>query len=432
MGVSGMDGSVAARVTALTAAVDDLLRSPMDSLTDTEVLDTMRAVETARRRLECFDQHVVAALDSRAIPERLVMRNAAAVLSGVLNLSPAEAGRRVRHARELGVRLSPSGQALASLCPATAEHRTAGRITDEHASVILRTLHKLPACLPVEEAAEAERFLADWATKIDARQLTGVAHRLLNTLDPDGSLTDERDQARRRNVTVTPLGDGMHRISGELDAECSALASAVLGSLSAPQPTDAGGRDERTPGQRRHDAFRSVLKLALRSGELPKSGGTPATVLITMTADQLESRTGVASTSFGQPLSVDCALRLADQAAIAWIVHNSNGKPLALGRTRRLATEHQTLALIARDGGCAFPGCQAPPEWTEKHHVIPWADGGQTDVDGMCLLCDYHHDRHERQQWTIDMHAGIPWFIPPEWIDPERKPLRNSRFSAAP
>jgi hypothetical protein len=97
-----------------------------------------------------------------------------------------------------------------------------------------------------------------------------------------------------------------------------------------------------------------------------------------------------------------------------------------LGRTRRLANEDQTLALIARDQGCAFPGCRRPPEWTEKHHVRPWAKGGTTDVDEMCLLCDYHHDRID-QGWTIDMRDGTPWFIPPAFIHPSRTPLRNER-----
>ena len=87
-----------------------------------------------------------------------------------------------------------------------------------------------------------------------------------------------------------------------------------------------------------HDAFRSVLKLALRSGELPRAGDIPATVLITMTAEQFETRTGLATTSYGQQLSVDQALRLADQAAIAWIVHNSRGGILNYGTTQRLAT----------------------------------------------------------------------------------------------
>ena len=115
----------------------------------------------------------------------------------------------------------------------------------------------------------------------------------------------------------------MHRLTADLDTETAALAMTVLHSLAAPQPADNGDRDERSAGQRMHDAFRSVLKLALGSGQLPQSGGIPATVLISMSAEQFESRTGLASTSFGQKLSVDQALRLADEAAIAWVVHNS-------------------------------------------------------------------------------------------------------------
>jgi len=220
----------------------------------------------------------------------------------------------------------------------------------------------------------------------------------------------------------------MHRLTADLDPETAALATAVLHSLAAPQPSDNGDRDERSAGQRMHDAFRSVLKLALRSGQLPQSGGVPATVLITMTAEQFETRTGLAHTSFGQQLSVDQALRLADQAAIAWIVHNSTGGILNYGTTQRLATRSQTLALIARDRGCAFPGCTAPPEWTEKHHIEPWREGGATDLDNLVLLCDHHHDRIDTGGWTITVRNGLPWFTPPPWLDPEQRPRRNHRI----
>jgi hypothetical protein len=190
----------------------------------------------------------------------------------------------------------------------------------------------------------------------------------------------------------------------------------------------AGGeRDERTAGQRMHDAFRAVLKLALRAGELPAAGGVPATVLITMTAEQFHTGAGLAATSYGQQLSIDQALRLADQAAIAWIVHNSKGGILNYGTTRRVASDKQTLALIARDQGCSFPGCADPPEWTERHHIIPWREGGRTDLDNLCLLCDYHHDRIDTGGWQITMRDGVPWFIPPAWLDPRQEPQRNVR-----
>ena len=183
--------------------------------------------------------------------------------------------------------------------------------------------------------AKAETFLVEQSGLFDAATLAGIARQLLDTLLPDGTLADERWQERHRFLSCVPNGEGMYRLTADLDSETAALALTVLHSLAAPKPAVDGDRDERTAGQRMHDAFRTVLKIAQRSAELPKSAGLPATVLITMTAEQFETRTGLAATSFGQKMSVDQALRIADQAGIAWIVHNSTGGVLNYGTTRR-------------------------------------------------------------------------------------------------
>lgn len=81
-----------------------------------------------------------------------------------------------------------------------------------------------------------------------------------------------------------------------------------------------------------------------------------------MTVDQLKSRQGLAPTSFGQHLSVGEAVKLADEAAVSLLVRDAKGAVLNHGRTRRIATRTQTLALIARDKGCSFPGCDKPPD----------------------------------------------------------------------
>ena len=146
-----------------------------------------------------------------------------------------------------------------------------------------------------------------------------------------------------------------------------------------------------------------------------------------MTAEQFESGTGLAVTGYGQKIRVPDALRLAGQAHLGWIVHESTGAVLAHGDTKRIATPAQTRALIARDGGCSFPGRQDPPHWTERHHVIPWREGGPTDVENMCLLCGPHHRSIDTGQWRITMRNGVPWYTPPPWIDPTQTPIRNTR-----
>jgi hypothetical protein len=413
---------------ALPAAVTELAGCSFSALADEDLLDVLRLAERARRQLEALDHVLIAELEARNLPGRYVLRGSKQLLSGLLTLSPSESRTRVRHAHELGPRTGLTGERLPPLLPIAAAARADGVITARQADVIIQAMVRLrSAQVPVGQQSEAESFLVEQARRFDAATLAGIARQLVDTLDPDGRLADEGYQQRRRLLSCVPAGDGMHRLTADLDPETAALAMTVLHALAAPKPSAESDRDERTAGQRLHDAFRSVLKLALRAGELPASGGVPATVLITMTADQFSTGTGLVTTSYGQRLTVDQALRLADQAAIGWIVHNSKGGILNYGTTRRTATDKQTLALIARDQGCCFPGCTDPPEWTERHHITPWRQGGLTDIDNLCLLCDFHHDRIDTGGWTITMRDGVPWFTPPAWLDPEQRPRRNVR-----
>jgi hypothetical protein len=151
-----------------------------------------------------------------------------------------------------------------------------------------------------------------------------------------------------------------------------------------------------------------------------------------MTAQQYETRTGRALTSSGQHLTVAEALRLADQASIAWLVHDSQGGVLTCGRQRRYAHRDQIDALIARDGGCAFPSCDHPADWCQRHHIHDWANGGPTNIDNLVLLCGYHHRKFLSQGWRIQVRDKIPSFIPPPCTDPHQEPLRNIRGLNAP
>jgi hypothetical protein len=419
-------GEVLAQADVALAAVSSLAAADLSVLDEGQLLGLIRTMEKVRRTAESFDNVAVPELEARGIPARYVLRGTSQFVAGLLTLAPGESSLRVRHAHELGARVQLSGERLEPLLPVLATARAAGAVSAKQADVIIRCVGKLRSgSLAVDELSKAEAFLVGQAELFDAATLAGIAKQLLDTLLPDGTLADEQWQQRHRFLSCVPNGEGMHRLIADLDSETAALALTVLHSLAAPKPAADGDRDERTAGQRMHDAFRSVLKLALRSAELPRTAGVPATVLITMTAEQFESGTGLATTSFGQKLSIDQALRVAGQAAIAWVVHDSKGGVLNYGTTQRCATEKQTLALIARDQGCAFPGCTDPPEWTEKHHVIPWSAGGRTDLDNLCLLCDFHHARIDSHSWQVTMLDGVPWFIPPAWLDPDQAPRRN-------
>jgi hypothetical protein len=44
----------------------------------------------------------------------------------------------------------------------------------------------------------------------------------------------------------------------------------------------------------------------------------------------------------------------------------------------------------------------------------------------MGLVCRFHHREFAKHCWQGVMINGIPHWIPPAWIDPEQRPLRNT------
>ena len=177
----------------------------------------------------------------------------------------------------------------------------------------------------------------------------------------------------RRFFHLKHRKDGCWAGDFRLTPETGQKLAALLEPLMSPrtttiEPGDEDGipgrkqtlSDERTQGQRRHDALAEVLDAALRTDQRPAtSNGTPATIIIiTMSwADFLGD--GVGTYADGSPVSARQARDLADQADIAFCVKSSKGAVLDLYRTRRIATPAQTLALIARDGGCSFPAARS-------------------------------------------------------------------------
>jgi hypothetical protein len=116
-------------------------------------------------------------------------------------------------------------------------------------------------------------------------------------------------------------------------------------------------------------------------------------VVVHVDADVLDddAAAGRAHLDGGPALHPTQVRRMTCEAALTVIVER-NGEPLAQGRAKRLATRAQRRALLARDGGCARPGCtETRVERLHAHHLRHWLFGGRTDVSNMVLLCDVDH-----------------------------------------
>jgi hypothetical protein len=342
----------------LDSALSELAGLALYSLSQDELLTLVRQFETVRRRMPVVDHALLSELEARSVAATLLARNTQAVLRGMLRLSPAEANARVQAAHRLGPRETVTGEVREPAYSAVAAAQAAGDLSSEQARVITTSIEELPTSVRAKHGESVEQTLVEAASRFDPVTLGRLGRHLQAVLDPDGTLSSDEDQQRRRAATLTANRDGSGDLHAHLTPETLAKMQAVLLPLAAPLPC-GDERDDRSAPQRLHDALDQAASMLLRSGQLPASGGTPATVLLTMTLDQLEQRTGLVTTGHGGQLTVTEALRLAGEADVIPVVIGTDGV-LGYGRSRRIASVSQRRALAARDGGCCFPGLRSP------------------------------------------------------------------------
>jgi len=316
----------------------------------------------------------------------------------------------------MGPRLGLTGEVLPPIFARVAAAQAAGTISVAHARLITDTIDALPAAVQAEHDQSVETFLVEQAQSFDPRLLASVAHRLRSTLDPDGLLADEAHRHRRRDLRISRHRDGSSYLQGELTAICTEAVLTVLDTLARPAPAQDGHRDPRTTGQRNHDALHDAMLMLLRTNLLPDCNGVAATIVLTITDEQAQTRE---------------ALTLAGDSRVMPVVLGKTKQITEYGTIHRIFTEGQRLAMIARDQGCSFPGCTAPPAWCQSHHVTDFAITRRTSVDDGTLLCGFHHREHPGLGWTCQMTDGIPYWTAPTWIDPTQTPRRNRMHEPA-
>jgi hypothetical protein len=413
-------------VAGLAGVVDGLLGLDLAVLPGGVVVEVLAGVEVQLRRLAGVDHRLLAEVGARGLAGEHGCRDTVALLGWLLRVEPREAARRVRAAGLFGPRRAVSGAVLPAVFPLAAAAIAAGELSAGQAQVIGAEIEALPAVVAGEHGIAVESFLVGQARVFTSRELRILARRLHDTLDPDGRLADDGDRARLRHLSVYPHPDGTVSGSFATDAVTGQALLTYLDATTRPVVDESGAADPRNAPQRRHDALRELLLHRLRSGDLPATGGISTTIVLSMTPAQLTGHgERLVATAHGALIGRDDALRLLGQARLHPVVLD-RGRIRHHGPTRRLFTEGQRLALIARDRGCTFPGCSTGPARCQTHHVTPYAHGGPTTLDNATLLCGYHHTHFEQLGWHCTIANGTPQWRPPAWIDPQRTPRHNT------
>ncbi|NMI00101.1 HNH endonuclease signature motif containing protein [Pseudonocardia acidicola] len=403
---------------------------------DMELLAALGALQTELNTTWARMLGFVREVQSRGLAERHGYGSVADLLRDTQNVTRSTAAARVRAARDVLAARGLSGQARAAGLPVTAEAVAEGAVSAEHVRAIQDTLAGLPAHLEGHRAGlEAE--LAGFARALDPDAVRKLGKAALAGLDPDGPRPRDGDPTRTRFALV-PRGAGFEA-RGWFAREDAAILRTALSPLAAPAPAAGGVPDERTMAQRQGDAVVDLARRSLDTGTLPTEGGERPHVTVTVPLEVLERRIGAGLLDFGDgtlasAIAAEDARRWACDAQVVPIVLGATGEPLDIGRTTRVVPRGMRRALVQRDGGCAFPGCECPAQWADAHHILHWADGGVTALHNLVLLCPRHHTLIHSEEWAVSLSQGFPIFHPPPWIPggPRRNPLHRTDLIARP
>ncbi|NDL56322.1 HNH endonuclease signature motif containing protein [Phytoactinopolyspora mesophila] len=388
----------------LTAAVREVAAEPAADLSEARISDELLALRRLADAAEAAYLTRLRVFDKRRISESTSALSTGAWVRHKSHVAPAETSRALKIARML------------TDLPVVEHALINGEIRVPHAEAITRAA-KL---LGTDVIAGCQDALVAAASTDDPTRLRAALRGLGAAVDDTKAAkrAEKRDQGRWLDLSST--FDGAVILDGVLGEEDGAIVNTAIDALATPSGPD----DQRTPSQRRADALVELCRRALAAGDVPSQGGEATHLIVVTNLDTLETRTGgLGELTNGAILRGDAVRRLACDARISRIITGPDSQPLDVGRSQRTATPAQRKALRLRDRGCVFPGCRRPPEWTEVHHLIPWIQGGRTNIDEMALLCRKHHTLVHQGGWTIQiLGPGQFRFINPNGNPASSKP----------
>ena len=328
-------------------------------------------LEAARHALEVEWIETLAESDSADDYDLFNQPSTVAYLKDRMGMSGARANRYVRTAQA----------AVAN--PSTFSAWRHRMVSTDQAELLFRAALRLP-----DDYASAETTLLEIIgdTVEETRQ---VLDYWRSDVDLPGVRLDIEEQLNRRFFDATRRHNGM--ITGkfslpQLEGEILLTAVDVL----MPPPAEA---DDRTASQRRADALGDLGRAFLDGAETPIVGGERPHLVVHIDMQSLQGGSGLSETEDGivlDPFSLD---RIICDASVSRIVFGPGAEVLDVGRKTRVIPSDLRRAVMARDRHCVAPGCARSTRWCDVHHLVSWADGGDTAIGNLCLLCRYHHSQ---------------------------------------
>lgn len=189
----------------------------------------------------------------------------------------------------------------------------------------------------------------------------------------------------------------------EQGAQFMKALHAAADALGAAAHSASGEARRVEPAARKADALALVAETFLAHGPSASTAGERH--LVTVHVDEKVLRdptsTGQCHVEGEAPLPPATVRRLCCDGSMVAIVEDEGGIPQSASRKTRVVSTAMRRALDARDVGCRFPGC-TNTRFVDAHHIVHWADGGDTTLDNLTLLCRKHHRYVHELGFTLE------------------------------
>jgi hypothetical protein len=438
---------------------------PVWSMSGGEMVSALDAAYAEIARLKTFALRLTAGLETIGYAKEVGAGTTARFLTFRYRVDATEARRDVHLANAL-----PKYPAVAAALPDPAPEATVDDAVEgggvllhpAQAEAIVSALDKLPATVPVEDLAVAEREMVELGRTHGPLDLRKAGVQVRNRLDTDGPEPAEQQAYDRETLKLKTADNGV-AFTGFLANENAELFRTLIHTHTKPRRTVDGALDPRSRDKRQADALTLLLTAATtvtntviggttpapdapraadrqaetlpglptdaggrQSGGLIPGHGQKPQIIVSIDFDDLKTVAANATGQliYGDALSAATIRRLACDAHILPVVLGSDSQPLDVGTTVRLATGPMRKALIARDKGCVC--CGAPPIYCDAHHVISWIDGGETKLTNLVLLCKRCHRDLHAGHWNIQITNGTVDVTRPTWASPG--PIPRGRY----
>jgi hypothetical protein len=399
----------------LRSAVESLRSESLSSLPDARVEEDFAELQAACEALEGERLRRLAEIDRRRLFERDGHLSAASWLAARFQMGWGEARRMVAIARSLE-RMSRARRAFDGGAVSLAAVRMLAEAREAEPDAFDRAEHVLVEAASRHSIPDLRRALIHWRSVVESERM--------ETCDADEVLRE------RRHLHASLTLGGMVRLDGDLDPQTGGTFMTALRAVLDVEARTAASvgvgegvePDGRTPGQRRADALGEICRGWLDRDDRPQVAGERPHLSVTVPLDALtaaESGGGAAAATGASgavagaagaataelehagPIGRTTLRTLSCDASVARVVLGPRSEPLDVGRRTQVVPPAMRRAVVARDRHCRFPGCDRPQSWCDAHHIVHWADGGETSLENLVLLCRRHH-RLTHQRFSIE------------------------------